>query len=238
MKNVFINFKVGDCVKVKKGIVDPDNPEYCIENWKGKLVKEFTAEADESMFVIKWNSLTLKEMPEDLIKKSIQDGLDFSEMCLGISDIECAEPGDNEEDTYEITRELNSLYTHSLFIKRDANSKYYDEQTQRIAEILDGVDIENEKKVTKKWEKYLSDNLKFPFEAEIVELYEYTNGLDVGDVVNVKKIKGRFDSYEIVGEVRKWLWRFHLPLSNLEVCDKSSQNYINVDDYNYWYANR
>jgi len=161
MKNVVINFKVGDCVKVKKGILDPDNPEYCIENWKGKIIKEFTAEAGELMVLIKWDSLTLKKMPNDFIKRCIQDVLDFSEMYLGISDIECAEPGDNEEDTYEIIRELNSLYTHSLFIKRDANSKYYDEQEQRIVKILDGADIENEKKVTEKWTKYLEDNLEF-----------------------------------------------------------------------------
>ncbi len=153
MKNAFKNFKVGDCVKVKKGIVDPDNPEYCIENWRGRIVKKFTTEADESMVLIKWDSLPLREMPNDLIKKSIQEGLDFSEYYLGISDVICAEPRDNEEETDKMIRELVSLHTDSLFIKRDANSRYYDEQGQMIVKILDGVDIENEERVTEKWSR-------------------------------------------------------------------------------------
>ena len=237
MKNVVTTFKVGDWVKVKKGIVDPDNSDYCIENWKGKITQEFTAEADELVVLIKWDSLTLKKMSNDFIKECIQDGLEFSTMWLGIDDIECADPGDNKEDTYEIMQELNSLATYTLFIKRDRNSKYYDEQAQRIVKILDGVDIENGKKVTEKWAKYLNDNLEFPFKVEIIDLYKNTYGLDVGDVVNVKKIEGVYGSYGIVVEARKWLWKYHLPLSDLEVCVKNSQNYTNVDDYNFWYEN-
>jgi len=54
----------------------------------------------------------------------------------------------------------------------------------------------------------------------------------------VKKIEGTFDSFGIVVEIKKWLWKYHLPLCDLEVCVKSSQNYTNVDDYNYWFVNR
>jgi len=37
--------------------------------------------------------------------------------------------------------------------------------------------------------------LKFPFKAEIVDLYKDIKGLDIGEVVNVKKIEGMHDSY-------------------------------------------
>ncbi len=33
---------------------------------------------------------------------------------------------------------------------------------------MDGVDIENEEKVTEKWAKYLDVNLEFPFKAEVI----------------------------------------------------------------------
>lgn len=238
MKNVVTNFKVGDWVKVKKGIVVPDSPKYCIENWKGKITEKFTAEADELVVWIKWNSQTLKKMPTDFIKECIQDGLEFSEMGLGISEIEYAEPGDNEEDSNEIIKALNSLCSYSLFIKRDKNSKYYDEQVQRIVKILDGVDIDSEEKVTEKWAKYLDDNLEFPFKAEVIDMYRNIKALDVGDVVNVKKIQGTHDSYGVVVKVRKWLLNYDLPLSDLEVCVKNSKNYNNVDDYNFWFENK
>jgi len=44
---------------------------------------------------------------------------------------------------------------------------------------LDGVDQENEEKVTEKWERYLRDNLELPFKAKILELEKYTFGLNV-----------------------------------------------------------
>lgn len=238
MKNNLKNFKVGDWVKVKKGIVVPDNPEYCIENWKGKIIKEFSAEADELVVLIKWDSQTLKKMPTDFIKECIHDGLEFSEMGLGINEIECTEPGDYEEDPDKMIQALISFHTESLFIKRDENSKYYDEQEQRIVKILDGVDIENEEKVTEKWAKYLDVNLEFPFKAEVIDIYRNIKGLDVGDVVNVKKIEGIHDSYGVVVEVRKRLRNYDLPLSDLEVCVKNSKNYNNVDDYNFWFENK
>lgn len=235
MKN---NFKVGDWVKVKKGILDPVDPEYCIENWQGKIVREFITEANELMVLVKWDSLTLKKMPNDIIKKCIKEGLDFSEYYLGISEVICAEPRGNEEETDKMIREVVSLQTDSLFIKRDANSRYYDEQVQRIVKILDGVDIENEEKVTEKWAKYLEDNLEFPFKAEVIDLYRNIKGLDVGDVVNVTKIEGMHDSYGVVVKVRKWLWNYDLPLSDLEVCIKNTKNYNNADDYNFWFENK
>lgn len=35
MKNKSVDLKVGDYVKVKKGVLDPDNAEYIIEDWQG-----------------------------------------------------------------------------------------------------------------------------------------------------------------------------------------------------------
>lgn len=86
-------------------------------------------------------------------------------------------------------------------------------------------------------EEYLNNNLKFPFEATVFNRDEDTEELDNGDIVSVKKIEGTFDLYGIVVEVRKGRRKYLIPLCELEVSDKSSSNYIMVDDYSDWFAN-
>jgi hypothetical protein len=80
--------------------------------------------------------------------------------------------------------------------------------------------------------------LKFPFEAIVVDRDEDTEVLDNGDIVSVKKIEGTFDLYGIVVDIRKGRRKYQIPLCELEVSDKSSDNYIKVDDYNVWFSNR
>ena len=236
MKKKSIGFKIGDYVKVKKGILDPENEAHCIENWQGKITAESISIDNEPLFLIKWDSSTLKNMPETFIIGSIQQNLEFGEMYLSSSDIVHIKCKNNEENEDDILKELYEKYDYVLPKIEDYSSTELGKQEKRIAELLKGINKKIE--AEERWEEYLNSNLKFPFEAEIVDRDGNTEVLDYGDIVSVKKIYGNFDFYGVMVEARKGRNKYHIPLFQLEVKDKDSDNYIKVDDYNVWFANR
>jgi hypothetical protein len=237
MANRKVNFKIGDYVKVKKGILCSDNADYIIEDWQGKIIKTSVIVQKESLVLIKWDSLTLKNMPENFIIESIQEDLKFEEMYLDINEIVHTSCRDKDQDEDEIVNQINKKYDHIQPKIGGTGNDELDKQEHRIAEILKGINRNNENKIEEKWEEYLDSNLKFPFEAIIIDRDEDTGVLDNGDIVIVKKIQGTFDLYGIVVEIRKGRKKYEIPLCELEVHNKSSDNYIMIEDYNLWFAN-
>lgn len=110
--NKRVDFKIGDYVKVKKGVSDPDNPNYSIEGWQGKIIGKSKTIEYEPLVLIKWDSLTLKDMPEATIIKSIEENLDFAEMYLGTNELIHVKPRDKRQEEDAVLEELNKKYNH------------------------------------------------------------------------------------------------------------------------------
>jgi hypothetical protein len=119
----------------------------------------------------------------------------------------------------------------------EMNSVKYDEQDLRIQKILAGVEEENIFKALYKWEEYLNTELNFPFEAVICQ-YQERGVLKEGDRLMVKGIAGSDDLYGILVKASIQRKRYVFPLFDLEVVDKKSVNYLPIDDYCTWFANR
>jgi len=62
-----MSFKIGNSVKVKPGVKDPDL-EADISGWQGRI----SAVQDDGIVCIDWDSITLKQMPGSVIKKCEQ----------------------------------------------------------------------------------------------------------------------------------------------------------------------
>ena len=56
-------FKEGYSVVVKKGTSDPDNEEYDIGGWQGRIIHIEDEGDGPSLIRIEWDSITLKNMP-------------------------------------------------------------------------------------------------------------------------------------------------------------------------------
>lgn len=54
-----MRFKIGDSVRVRKGVLCPDNDAVCLAGWQGRI---FEIE-DRDLIGIRWDSITLKNMP-------------------------------------------------------------------------------------------------------------------------------------------------------------------------------
>ena len=64
-------FKIGDSVMVKKGGIDPDYGND-IGGWQGRIC-EIDDNTKKPLVSIEWDSITLKNMPHQLIEKSEKD---------------------------------------------------------------------------------------------------------------------------------------------------------------------
>ena len=101
MKKKIEDFKIGDYVKVKNGVLDPEEEKYELEDLQGKVIDTFIDEDYGPVVLIKWDSITLKNMPETFIIESIEENFEFSKMYLSADEVIYAEcrSNDNEVDS-------------------------------------------------------------------------------------------------------------------------------------------
>ena len=69
--------EVGDSVRVKDGYEDPDNPDWNIAGWQGRLIE--IIEVNPPMILVEWDSITLKNMPASIIEECEEEGLEWAE---------------------------------------------------------------------------------------------------------------------------------------------------------------
>jgi hypothetical protein len=107
---VKMKLKTGQSVKVKKGILCPDDPEFDLSGWQGRVIDIGEDENGETIIDIAWDSITLKEMSEEYIVKFEDDGLDWASMYLFPSDVEQVKERDSKKDTDKIRNELENRF--------------------------------------------------------------------------------------------------------------------------------
>lgn len=222
-----MSFKIGDSVKMKKGIMDPDMQNLCIEGWQGRIFEITTDEDENTLIGIEWDSITLKNMPEHFIDKNEEEGLDYTKIYLYDVEIEPTEPRDTEKDVEKSLKEIAKAHSWN----------WLGEEGKRIREALAGVDKDNVMEAFRAWEKYLAKKLTFPFDARVSE-YQEKGPLQSGDEVSVKKIAIIDDLYGIIVELRYGRKKYAFPLCDLEAVNEHSANYQPIKDYRVWFANR
>ena len=210
-------FKIGDSVKVKAGVMCPDDDSVCLADWQGRIF-----EIDDGIVGIRWDSITLKQLPHEYIKQSEEEGMDWAEMYLSADEVEPASPRDSEEAADQVKEEMEST---SSWLGDG-------EEGERILKVIADADDEVEA-----WNDHLVKVLTFPFDAEVSEPQD-RGPLKCGDHVQVKGFAEADDLYGVLVNVTRGRERFVFPLCDLTVLDKKSPNYRPVKDYCVWFANR
>ena len=85
------HYHLGHCVKVKKGVNDPDYG-IDIEGWQGKIYGIENENSDDPLLSIEWDAETLRKIPLPIIKACEKDNLDYAKMSLFASDVTSAMP--------------------------------------------------------------------------------------------------------------------------------------------------
>jgi len=218
-----MNFKIGQSVKVKKGILCPDNSVYDISGWQGRITKEHEYEGDIT-FLIAWDSLTIDSMPGRYIEESEEEGLDWKFMYLETSDLEPAKPRDDEDDVLASQEEREEKFKYAALGDRG----------KRIKAVVDsaGGDFFEE---LLNWGYHLEEHLTFPFNANVEEV-EITESYEREGRVEVLGLETIDDFHGIIVTCRARGKQTSCPLVNLKVVSKASKNARHVKDYRMWFC--
>lgn len=219
-------FQVGDSVVVKPGIQDPDYGED-MSGWQGRVTEIDVRPPDPPLITMQWDSITLRKMSRATIARAEKEGLDWSTMGLYASEVEPAAPRDTFVD---VESALSEIASHVAWLDLG-------EEGERIQEVLDGIDPDDEDACLEAWFDHFEKILKFPFDAILVESEKYGPIL-TGDTVRVITLNDIYEGYGILVDVKKDRQTYQLPLADLEVKDKQAPQYQAVMDYVVWFANR
>ena len=218
------NLQVGDVVRVKEGVVCPDQKEISIAGWQGR-VGSVAEEAGKTFIGIIWDSITINNLPGSYIDDCVENNLDEQVLYLEADDVEPAEPRDKEEDVWKATR---NVYKKSKYSKYEVIIG--GEKGRRIAAVMDGVNEKNRIDALKLWKDYLNKKAVFPFKARL-EVGSDGYNLQSGDVVVVKGTDILDETYGIIVAVSGG----YVPLSDLEPTKEDDDIPQPVDDYWSWY---
>ena len=225
-QNPTSDLKVGDCIRVKPGVKDP-NYGFEIGNWQGRVTSIETYKPPQLLIMFQWDSLSLKRMPASAIRRSEENGLDWTSMGLYLDDVEKAEPRDSQADVDEVVEELSAEH----------NWDHLSKQGQRIHNVLQGIDEDDELEAFETWQEYLEAHLKLPFDAVVSEFQE-RGPQRVGDLAKVIDIEGVEDRYGVLVNIKAKGNAYVFPLCDLKASNEKSANFTLTDDYAVWFANR
>ena len=220
------DMKIDDSVKVKNGILCPDQEDLSIGGWQGRI-SEITEDDDGNMIVrIEWDAITLENMPYYYIDQCDEEDLDYSAMYLGTEEVELTKPRDKKEDVAEM---IDKIYKTRAW-------GWLGEEGKRIQKVLAYVDEDDEMEALEAWENYLEKTLSFPFDA-IITGGQDKGQLKTGDKVSVKKISLVEEFHGIIVELNRGHYKYDHPLCDMEVINHGSSNYQPLNDYCIWSGN-
>lgn len=215
--------KIGDYVKVKEGVQAPDFDYQSMDGWQGEVVG---INAEHNIVEITWDIKTLLDTPYDYLHDLISSGYDHESMTLLLDEVEITSKRTaSKEEELKLGAMISWI---DFYDSREKNEKY--------GQIFKGISVFDYHGLYQKWEEYLSDNLKFPFEVEVAE--SERGGLRVGTKIKLLDIDDYDELYGIFGIGKSEKGAVTFPICNLEATDKTSDNYELLRDYVIWFANR
>lgn len=152
-------FKVGDKVRVKAGVKDPDNPDIPLGRWCGTVEEVEVGEGDEPPgYLIRWGPRTLKDMPGIFIKRCRRDGMEFEEIWLEEPDLE-------EDDGVEMLMEKPTN-----IITRPLDESIQDDRLRAIFGLTTDDPLpEVDTLSLRRYLAHLEKNLTFPLDVTFLE---------------------------------------------------------------------
>jgi hypothetical protein len=213
-------FVVGDRVRVRYGIPDPDFADLPLGGWAGTI----TELGEEGLCTIKLNQYTLDHIDPIYIRRCDREGLDIGELEMHQMELDpdLGEGLPLEEPTNIQTKPLDP-------------AKPEDRLRAALGVTTDDAVPWVEKATLLKYFEYLKANLTFPFSAT----YSHHDGkrrvFHKVSVVGMSDESPTEDEYGLVSKVKDDQEEWEVPLVLLEV-GKNDRNHQLLEDYRWWFA--
>lgn len=218
------NMKIGDSVKVKKGVKDPDLNTYDMSDWQGRI-QSFGKddETGELLVQIQWDSITLRLLPKDFIADSIEEECDFSEMVLSETDLlKCM-----ERDSLFDVQQAKEMIELACFWNDSG------EQGKRIKSVI--AQCKNSFNLIDKWFEHLEETLELP--CKVFYIGDSIRGLRPDAEIVLDGILDSDSVHGVIGSGKYDRKNINIPLCDVKPVVITPQNQ-SLDDYAVWFANQ
>ena len=111
--------KIGDCVKVKRGILDWEFEKYDMTGWQGRIIE--IDHVDGIQFQIELDSITLKQISRRYILESLDNGSDYAIMDVNSLDVEKVEPRDTVDEVRAVRKMMNEKLDYVSVLDDEEN---------------------------------------------------------------------------------------------------------------------
>lgn len=218
-------FSVGDAVRAKPGVTDPDFSDIPFGGWAGTIME--IEDDSPRAYLIMLNERTLKSIHPIYGKRCERDGLQGDQVWLLEDDLE-----PDVGEPVEIAQPTNIV----------AIPTSMDNQDDRIRSIFgltnDDLLPDADDESLLAYYEYLAVKLSFPFEAK----YSFDTGPFQSKIYSITALglldldEFPDDEHGLFCQARRDGERIELPLTEVEV-GKDNSNRRLVDDYSYWFVN-
>jgi hypothetical protein len=212
-----LEIKIGDSVRVKPGVKDPDY-ENDMSGWQGRITH---IDTDEGKFIeIAWDSITLNQMPVELIETSIEEKIEALN--------EQFEYTSSDEQSKNIAKILDSKDLSVIEENQDKFFVYLSEHIKYPCLLTGTEDFSWEEPYLfgvfdqEEYERLKKKRASYTDHFKLVRLEDIIDDLQ-GILVKVKRI----------GDKKV----FVLPLWDLKTVDRKDENHQLFEDYSYWMSN-
>jgi hypothetical protein len=218
-------FKIGDAVRVKSGVTDPDFPDVPLGGWSGTVAD--SQKGKPPTYLVRLDDRTLKNIHPVYAKRCERDGLEADRIWLAEDDLE---PDTGEP--VEIEQPIN-------IVIRPLDLKDQDDRI-RLALGLTGDDPlpEVNDELLRTYYEYLAAKLSLPFEArysaQTGSFRSRPSALKVVELLDPEQFPG--DEYGLLCGARRNDQHMEVPLIDIEVA-KGDPNKQLIADYSYWFVN-
>jgi hypothetical protein len=225
--SVVPRFKVGDKVRVKPGVSDPDFPDMPLGGWAGTVTEVIEHEGQINC-IFRLDARTLASLHPVFVRRSEIDGLDHEFIGLGQEDFESDDgvPVPIEQPTAIVPRPLTM-----------------DDQDDRVRmafglthdDFLPDVNEENQHA----YARYLLAHLNLPFRAQYRPGRRRSSGKPVRLTVTGLYDLNRYEveeHYGLIGVGKEPGGPVEFPLAEIEGIEGESNRRL-IEDYAYWLAN-
>jgi hypothetical protein len=227
--------KVGDAVRIKNGVMDPDYEEQCIGGWTGTIT-DIDMDSDPPLALITWDKKTLTELiGMEVLARASRQGLDANVIWLELTEVERVDLAQSTQPPQPAKLGAQLREGHGEPITE------VDEADMRIARLFGLPEDEEPPEVTEEtlevYYEHLRTRLRFPFDGEYTRetgpLQDTSYAITVTGLADVEDGD---EFYGLLCEGRQGRRRVVVPLAEIDV-DSDTPNFQLIDDYRVWFWN-
>ena len=160
-------FAVGNRVRVRKGVTDPDYPDIPLGGWTGTVLETYEQDENGRSVLVEWDESALRQMHPVYRYRCERDGLDIDSITLGEGDLEL-----NVGEAVPLEQPA-TLQPRPLDLG---------DQNDRIRAVFKLTSDEPLPAPTLDWlaryHSYFLEHVRFPLDAEYAKMNAYTPGAE------------------------------------------------------------